>query len=227
MLDLKAKLAAAGLVSAEQVKAFDDKEAKAKEAKRARAKRKNDGSSSGRRPGGKPGEKPKSKKKSDSRQRKPSKTATDSATLKTLNKGEAYARIRKIVEHSRLDDKEQTIPGVDDTTFNFVTAQGSIGKLYVTEETAKKLRDGNAAIFSFMSHHGLSHCVLPKDIAIDLAQVFPYWLRHLRGNDAAGQLEPPPEPKKRAEATESDGSPSEENASSAGTPDETPPKSSS
>ncbi len=234
MLDLKAKLAAAGVVSAKQVEEFDEKEAKAKEAQRRKANdrkksqqtrhksprsgqsERRDGASrgGGSNRGGAPSRGGSNKgggqanKRGSSTPRKPSKTASDVATLKTLNKGEAYVRIRKVVEHSRLDDKEQTIPGVDDQTFNFVTAQGRIGKLYVTVETAKSLSDGNAAICAFMSHHGLSHCVLPKDIALDFSQVFPLWLRHLQGHEAAGQIEAPPEPEpdKAAEVDSTAGS---------------------
>ncbi|MBL4635725.1 MAG: hypothetical protein JKY56_17825 [Kofleriaceae bacterium] len=221
MLDLKAKLAAAGVVSAKQVEEFDEKEAKAKEEKSRRANerkkpqqsrhnsqrsgqpKRGGGSNSGggsKQGGGANRGGGQFNKRGGSAKKKPSKTASDVETLKSLNKGEAYVRIRKVVEHSRLDDKEQTIPGVDDQTFNFVTAQGRISKLYVTVKTAKSLSDGNAAICAFMSHHGLSHCVLPKDIALDFAQVFPLWLRHLRGHEAAGQIEAPPEPEQEPES---------------------------
>src|SRR5690606_28765669 len=90
-------------------------------------------------------------------------------------------------------DGERTIPGPDDEIFNFVTARGSIGRLYLRAETTTALRQGTAAISAFMSHHGLAHCVLPKDIALGIAEVFPLWLRNLKDHPAAGQLEAPPE----------------------------------
>ena len=49
---------------------------------------------------------------------------------------QAYDRIRKLVAQRRLDDGERTIPGPDDEIFNFVTATGRIGRLYLRAETA-------------------------------------------------------------------------------------------
>ena len=109
--------------------------------------------------------------------------------LKSLNRGEAYDKIRKIVGPRRLDPAGKIIPGPEDKPFNFVTAKGSIGRLYLSDEVAKELSNGNAAISAFMSHHGLAHCVLPVDIALDLAKVFPLWLRFLHGSEEAGKLE--------------------------------------
>ncbi len=193
MLDLKAQLAAAGIVTAEQVKAFDEKEAKAKKAREAKAQQRKSGSQRGKGNGG--ASQGGRGNQAKSRNHRPSKGRgkgqhrgkgqgrSSVEELKAMGRGEAYDRIRKIVAHSRLDDKERTIPLADDKTFNFVTSTGSIGRLYLTEATVDSLKNGKSAISSFMSNHGLSHCVLPKEIALDLAKVFPLWLRHLRGHE--------------------------------------------
>ncbi len=191
MLDLKAQLEAAGIVTAEQVKAFDEKEAKAKAARKAKAQQRKSGGGGGKGKGqGKQGKGPRNAGQGKGKARGQNKGGRgknqgrcSADELKAMGKGEAYDRIRKIVAHSRLDDKERTIPLPDDQTFNFVTASGSIGRLYLNAETVASLREGKTAISSFMSNHGLSHCVLPKDIALDLAKVFPLWLRHLRGHE--------------------------------------------
>ncbi len=221
MLDLKAQLAAAGIVTAEQVKAFDEKEAKAKEAREAKAQQRKSGpprgnnqNKGGQNKGGqnKGGQNRGGQGRSNSGQGNGGQSRSNSSQgnggqaknrnhqggkgrgkggqprssvdeLKAMGRGEAYDRIRKIVAHSRLDDKERTIPLPDDQTFNFVTSTGRIGRLYLTAATVASLKNGKTAISSFMSNHGLSHCVLPKEIALELAEVFPYWLRHLHGHE--------------------------------------------
>jgi hypothetical protein len=192
VLDLKAKLAAAGVVTKEQVKEFDEKQAAEKRAradKRA-AKKKGKGPKGG--PGkGRGGKGPKGgpgKGRGGKMPRK-ERPLVNVDHLKSLNRGEAYDKIRKIVAPRRLDPAGKIIPGPEDKPFNFVTAKGSIGRLYLSDEVAAELKSGKAAISAFMSHHGLAHCVLPKDIAIDLAKVFPLWLRFLHGNPDAGKLE--------------------------------------
>ncbi|MCP4447233.1 MAG: DUF2058 domain-containing protein [Myxococcales bacterium] len=207
MLDLKAQLAAAGIVSAEQVKAFDEKEAKAKEAREAKAKQRqaNQGK------GGKDGRGKNPNQGQAKGRGKGGKGSTSVDELKAMGRGEAYDRIRKIVNHSRLDDKERTIPLPDDQTFNFVTASGSIGRLYLTAATVASLKSGKSGISSFMSNHGLSHCVLPKDVALELAEVFPLWLRHLRGHEPI--VEVPEEPTEEVEAQAQAAEPSESSES--------------
>jgi uncharacterized protein YaiL (DUF2058 family) len=178
VLDLRAKLAAAGVVTKEQVDKFDSDEAAARDNKRAQPS-KSDSRKGGSRP----------KRKTANRSKAPADSGIDVEALKKLNRGDAYTRIRKIVEHSRLDDKERTIPLPDDQIFNFVTSKGRVSRLYLTAKTVESLTSGESAISSFMSHHGLSHCVLPKEVALAFAEVFPLWLRHLQGHVAAGLLE--------------------------------------
>lgn len=218
VLDLKAKLAAAGVVTKEQVDKFDkDQEVartkkrvdqeKAAERKAARSKssdakdgngnrgngrRRNANQSNGKRGNAKQGN---GKHHRSKRPEDLDPSGINVAALKALNRGDAYARIRKIVEHSRLDDKERTIPKPDDQIFNFVTSKGRVSRLYLTAQTVKGLAEGQSAISSFMSHHGLSHCVLPAAVAVALAEVFPLWLRHLVGNEAAGLIEEPEAPR--------------------------------
>ncbi len=199
VLDLKAQLAAAGIVTAEQVKAFDEKEAKAKKEREAKAQQRktgNGGPSRGRTPGKNGNHNPaKGRGKGGGKGGKSRASAED---LRAMGRGEAYDRMRKIVAHSRLDDKERTIPLPDDQTFNFVTATGSIGRLYLTEATVASLKSGKSAISSFMSNHGLSHCVLPKEVALEFAEVFPMWLRHLRGHEPL--IEAPQDPEAEVES---------------------------
>ncbi len=198
VLDLKAKLAAAGLVTKEQVDKIDADQARARDKKlqdlaraderRAAKSRPNNKRSNNKRPNNK---RSKAKRSEDANANA---SGIDVAALKELNRGDAYTRIRKIVEHSRLDDKERTIPKPDDQIFNFVTSTGRVSRLYLTAKTVKSLTEGKSAISSFMSHHGLSHCVLPQEVAVALAEVFPLWLRHLEGHPAAGLMdEPKPE----------------------------------
>jgi len=204
VLDLKAQLAAAGIVSAEQVKAFDEKEAKEKAAREAKAAQRQANQERKRAPGNGRGPskgngRGPSKGQRQGKGRTPAKKGRTSVEeLKALGRGEAYDRIRKIVAHSRLDDKERTIPKPDDETFNFVTASGHIGRLYLTSETVSSLKNGTTAISSFMSNHGLSHCVLPKAIALEFSEVFPLWLRHMRGHEPL--IEVPEEPENSKEA---------------------------
>ncbi len=202
MLDLKAKLAAAGVVSADQVKKFDEQQAQKQQAQkqaqqqkaerqqaeRERSAQKRSAKKSDGKPTGGSQQKRFHKKPRDP-------NYVDVALLKQLPKGEAYDRMRKLVVRMRLDDAEKTIPAEDDQTFNFVTSKGRIGRLYLKADTVAKLREGSAAISSFMSHHGLAHCVLPKEVALAFAQIFPLWLRHLLDHPEAGKIEEP-EPSK-------------------------------
>ncbi len=190
MLDLKAQLAAAGLVTQEQVKAIDEEKERERAAKLAKAEARraasqNRGQNQRNHSPHKAhsNKKPGQNRSKNTRNNRGAKQERKGPDLKAMGRGEAYDRIRKIVAHSRLDDKERTIPLPDDQTFNFVTAGGTIGRLYLTEETVTSLKQGKTAISSFMSNHGLSHCVLPKAVALELAEVFPLWLRHLRGHE--------------------------------------------
>jgi hypothetical protein len=43
---------------------------------------------------------------------------------------------------------------------------------------------GKAGVISYMSNHGLTHAVVPRDIAEDIGEVFPEWLKVLNTFDA-------------------------------------------
>lgn len=185
VLDLKAKLAAAGIVTKEQVEKFDEREARARQQKKSHKSPQK--SSQGK------GPQRKGAKHKSAQRNKPSgsRTGINVEAFKKMNKGEAYNRLRKVIGNAREDAAEQLIPKPDDQIYNFVTATGSIGRLYLTAEVVEKLRQGTSAISAFISHHGLSHCVLPKDLALDIADVFPLWLRSLQGHAEAGKIESP------------------------------------
>lgn len=162
MLDLKAKLASAGLVTDEDIQRVE-------KAKRAKGKRKGRGRGGG--------------------AKAPHKL--DVAALSNLSRGEAYAEVRRWVERVRLDPPNKT-PSEDAKTFHFATAKGPLGRLVVEPDVHGWLSDGAAGVIAFMSNHGLAHAVVPAEAARALAEVFPIWLRVLAGDARAGQREPQP-----------------------------------
>lgn len=159
MLDLKAKLAAAGLVTPEQIAAAERK--------------------SGKKPAKAP-PRPKS--------------GIDVAALKKAGKSEIYEAIRRVIDRTRLDPAG-ALPSERAEAFHFTTAQGALGRLTLEPDVRDQVVDGRAAIVAYMSHHGLAHCVVPRVVAEDLAEVMPLWLRVCKDHPAAGQLASPPAPK--------------------------------
>lgn len=103
--------------------------------------------------------------------------------LQGQHRGESYDLIRRYVERHRLDTPS-TIPAEGEQRFHFQTESGAVGHLYLDEDTRNTVTGGNAGIVSFMSHHGLAHCVLPKAHALRVAEVFPNWIRRLEGYKA-------------------------------------------
>jgi hypothetical protein len=135
VLDLKAKLAAAGLVSEADVK-------RAEAEKRAKAERRS----------GKPG----------ARGGKPVAPAPRPqglavASLRGKNKGEIYDAVRRFIERVRLDPAAGE-PSETAQPFHFPTPTGRIGRLVIEPELATQLADGSAALVAFMSNHGRSGC---------------------------------------------------------------------
>lgn len=186
MLDLKAKLAAAGVVTQDQVRKVEAEQARKREAKKNRHR-------SG-------GDKPKG--------------VVDVEALRVANRGEAYTRIRPLVAKHRLDGDPAAVPSVEAKPFGFVDAAGKLRQLLLEPDVHRAVSTGKAAISAYMSNNGLAHCVLPPGIALDLAQVFPLWLRTLAGNDAAGKIERPGDLKRDATATRSTDAPADEASSS-------------
>ncbi len=171
MLDLKAKLAAAGLVSQADIAASERKQKPAKP---------------GHQPGGKPANPAKPKPE-------PPKSGLDMPALRKASKGEAYDAIRRAVDRQRLD--AGVAPPADAEPFHFTTARGQLSRLVLAPAIHRQLQSGEVGISAFMSHHGLAHAVVPRPLAEAVAELFPYWLRTLQGHPGAGQLEPKPAPK--------------------------------
>jgi hypothetical protein len=158
VLDLKAKLAAAGVVTDDQVRRLEENEARKRQAKKTR------------RPA-------------------PKRGPVDVEGLRAVNKGEAYLQIRRLVQKHRRDAAENIVPSADATTFSFVDASGRLRQLLLEPDVHRAVVEGKAAISAYMSNNGLAHCVLPRGIALDLAKVFPLWLRKLTGHPEAGKVE--------------------------------------
>lgn len=169
MLDLKAKLASAGLVTDEDIKRVE----KSKRGK-GKPKAKGRGRGKGKGPGGLPQTKASHQLKV--------------AAVKAMKRGEAYGEVRRWVERVRMDAPGKT-PSDDAKTFHFATAAGPVGRLVVEPDVHGWLGDGSAAVVAYMSNHGLAHAVVPAAAGRDLVAVFPLWLRFLVGDERAGQLE--------------------------------------
>jgi len=179
MLDLKAKLAAAGLVSQKEVEQAEAQQARAKAKAKARAKGRAKGPRNRH-----PDPKPKSTTADLAKQR---------AALDPNNRGECYLMTRRWVEKTRLDTGAQ-LPSEDASAFHFSTHVGKVGRLYIEPKVRDELKAGTAAITAYMSNHGLAHAVVPKAVGLEIFAVFPLWLRVLVGHKGAGQLEEPTPP---------------------------------
>ena len=164
MLDLKAKLAAAGLVSKEDVERAERKEAERRAKKQERGK-------------GKPAAQP----------RAPEEPKLAVAKLKDKPKGEIYDAVRKLVDKVRLDPVGPA-PTDEAAPFHFAQANAKVGRLVLEPGVVVQLGDGSAGLVSYMSNHGLAHAVVPAACARDIAELMPLWLRVLVGDDRAGAL---------------------------------------
>jgi uncharacterized protein YaiL (DUF2058 family) len=163
MLDLKAQLAAAGLVSDEEIKAAEARERKTKSKGKRRSKRK-----------GAPGK---------------AKAGLDRKALEAAGKGERYTMVRQAVKALRLDSSGP-IPAADAVPFHFAGEGGVVGRVFVSPPVQRRLEEGSAAILAFISDHGLAHAVVPAGLAREVAAVIPEWLRLLRGvTDAADAVD--------------------------------------
>lgn len=99
--------------------------------------------------------------------------------LRELPKPEQYDLIRKWVVRNRLDKTVPIDPEAIEKFF-FEAADASVSWLTLEKTVHAKIVDGSAGITAFMSNHGMTHCVLPRDIVEDIAQVFPTWVRVLK-----------------------------------------------
>jgi hypothetical protein len=168
MLDLKAKLAAAGLVTKEDIERAE-KPGPGKGKRRGgrdRAGGKGDGAGRG----------------GNAAPRLPV------ASLLRQPKGEQYEAVRRFIERVRLYDPARP-PTEQAQTFHFATAKGQIGRLVLEPDVVAGVQDGSAGLVAYMSNHGLAHSVVPAAAARDLAELFPLWLRVLKDHPGAGRTE--------------------------------------
>ena len=164
MLDLKAKLASAGLVSQADIDRVDAKRRKGK-----RSKGKGRGKGKGKGAPGKPGVRP-----------------LDVAGLADVPKGELYTAVRRWVDGARLDP--QGIPTERCAPFHFPEISGRVGRLMIEPELAARVQAGEAAVVAYMSNSGLAHAVVPVAGARDIATLKEEWLRVLPNDPRAGQI---------------------------------------
>jgi hypothetical protein len=202
MLDLKAKLAAAGLVSPEELA----------RAEAERGKKKGRGPRGGKKGGGPRGGQGQPQGARSARPGSPTAAATlDVASLAKLDpkldKNKLYDAVRRFVDATRLDPLGRT-PSEHARNFHFPTEAGAIGRLVIEPHLSHALAGGEAAVVAYMSNHGLAHAVVSADGARAIAKLFPTWPR------TGPSAQPPPEPEPEAEARADTAGPSD------GTPDE-------
>lgn len=106
--------------------------------------------------------------------RKPT-ASSHAEKLKLMGKPEQYTLIRKWVNINRLDKARLLDDGSE--KFYFHKEDNSITWLSLDKGTVEKINSGEAAIISYMSNSGLSHAVVPREIAEDIRHVFPAWIR--------------------------------------------------
>jgi hypothetical protein len=149
MLDLKAKLAAAGLVTQAEL----DAQQLAKDKRKAGRRRKGGAAGTGPGPG----------------------PVQVLAALAGRPRGEQYDGIRRVVDKARLD-AAGPVPPETARPFHFSRGDGTVGRVFVEGPTADALAAGRAKVVAFMSHHGLAHAVLDAAIAQAVGRLFPEWV---------------------------------------------------
>jgi uncharacterized protein YaiL (DUF2058 family) len=96
--------------------------------------------------------------------------------LKSQNKNEQYTTVRKWVDFNRLD--KEGMPG-DYEKFFVSTKDNQVTWLTLPKSVIEAISSGKAGVINYMSNHGLVHAVVPRDIAEDIGQIFPEWLKVL------------------------------------------------
>lgn len=203
MLDLKSKLLAAGLVTEEQVdKVKQQEEERRKRRREARAKRAQDG---GKKQGNDKGGSRKGRDKGSRRPPKSKAPAVDERVdaerwkkrieqLQASGKSEQYDAIRAWVQRARID-AVKAIPTDAAERFHFARHDSGIASLVLEPDIKARVVGGEAAISAYMSHNGLAHCVVPREVAVDIAALRPEWVRVLEGYDVVpNQDERPTDP---------------------------------
>jgi len=202
MLDLKAKLLAAGLVTAEQVAKADEE--RKEQAARAERRAQNREGERPRRPERGPDRGPERK-----RDRPPPKPALSDderwqervKKLAEAPKSEQYEVLRGWVERTRMDDPK-ALPSDEAQRFHFQKGDGSIGWVTVEPALHQELTEGRAAVVVYMGFNGALHAVVPRPVAIDMHSVRPEWLRALA--EFEFELQPIAPPRKRTKKKSGD-----------------------
>ncbi len=194
MLDLKAKLLQAGLVTEDQVQKVESEEALAKERKAARKQQ------AGRKAkGGRGGGRTQAAGGAGDDERWQRRIAE----LKEAPKSEQYETIRGWVQRTRLD-QAKGLPSDEADRFHFTKHDGHISWLTLEPDAKSALSEGKAGIIAFMSHNGLTHCVVPSDVARDVGAVRPEWVRHLDGFEVETRAPEAPATSDEITATEAE-----------------------
>lgn len=195
MLDLKAKLLQAGLVTEDQVEKVEKEQAEAQERRRKQREQRAKGGPKGKggprggpRKGGPKGKEggPRGKGAPKGPPRAPESDADRwkkrVAKLKEAGKSEQYDAIRGWVERTRLDDPKAML-SENAERYHFPKGDGAISWLSVEPELHGKLKEGKAGIVGYMSFNGLMFCAVPREVALDIAEVRPEWLRALADHE--------------------------------------------
>lgn len=99
------------------------------------------------------------------------------AQLKAQNKSEQYITIRKWVDKNRLDKESAALK--DWEKFFITTKDNQVTWLTLAKSVIEEISAGRASVISYMSNHGFTHAVVPRDIAEDVGEVFPEWIKVL------------------------------------------------
>jgi uncharacterized protein YaiL (DUF2058 family) len=97
--------------------------------------------------------------------------------LKAMKKADQYNTIRRWVERNRLD--KASLVNLDSEKFFIPTKDKQVTWISISKELVLAIQNGSVGVISFMSNHGMQHAVVPRDIAEDVKEVFPDWLKVL------------------------------------------------
>jgi uncharacterized protein YaiL (DUF2058 family) len=238
MLDLKAKLLAAGLVTEDQVARADEEKKRQQE----RLERRRDAPtarSGGPRAEGRDGPRPdrpvgEPRAQTEKRPPRPPRPPREQkpqlsdderwaqrvAKLAALPKSEQYDVLRGWVERTRQDDPK-VLPSENAERFHFPKGDGSIGWVTIEPDLKAALSEGRSAVVVYMGFNGALHAVVPREVALDIHKVRPEWLRALAEYEFEPlAITPPRKRKKKGAANDADASGIE--SESAALDDETP-----
>ena len=187
MLDLNAKLLAAGVVTAAQVKKVED-EQQSRQARGPQRDQQREHQREHQRPQRAAAERKGDDDDDEKRARREHEWNEAQRWRKRLEqlqlagKSEQYEAVRGWVMKDRLDNKKITEAAV---RFHFLKHESAdaavLGHLTIEPDVQQRLVEGSAAVVAFMGYNGIEHAVVPRDVADDVRVVRPDWLRHLVG----------------------------------------------